>query len=79
MKNPKKKRQPEPASIDAHYDEHAFRKRALYENRDRALNRVMVLYDNCGTEYSEGLEKALDVLAVAHAMVAFDFASNPFS
>jgi hypothetical protein len=53
----------------------------LYENRYRALERVLDLCQKSITsrEDSEELEKALDHLAVAHTMLTFDFASGSFS
>jgi hypothetical protein len=72
MKNPKEKRQHERVSIDA-----------LYEKRDRALQRVLDLCQKDGTsmdmEEAEELNKAPDVLAVAHTMVVFEFAGGSFS
>jgi hypothetical protein len=72
MKNSKKKRQHERVSVDA-----------LYEKRDRALQRVLDLCQKEGNsmdiEEAEELNKALDILAVAHTMVVFEFASGSFS
>jgi predicted RecB family endonuclease len=51
----------------------------LYRKRDRALARVVAVWMRDRGEESEQLNKALDVLTVAHATVAFEFASGSFS
>jgi predicted RecB family endonuclease len=51
----------------------------LYRQRDRALARVVAVWMRDRGEESEQLNKALDVLTIAHAKVTFEFASGSFS
>jgi hypothetical protein len=51
----------------------------LYLKRNEALERVVNLWLNSEGKESEELNKALDVLAVAHATATFEFASGSFS
>src|ERR1700737_2945326 len=53
----------------------------LYENRDKALERVFALCEKYegSDEQAEELDKALDVLAVAQIMLTLDFASGCLS
>lgn len=53
----------------------------LYENRDKALERVFALCEKYegSDQQAEELDKALDVLAVAQIMLTLDFASGSFS
>jgi SPX domain protein involved in polyphosphate accumulation len=70
MKNSKKKTRHEHDSKDD-----------LYENRDKALERVFTLCEKYegSDEQAEELDKALDVLAVAQIMLTLDFASGCLS
>jgi hypothetical protein len=54
---------------------------ALYDKRDRALRRVVALCTKSEDhdDDPDELNKALDVLTVAHATATFDFASGSFS
>ena len=53
----------------------------LYENRDKALERVFALCEKYegSDEQAEELDKALDVLAVAQITLTLDFASGCLS
>ena len=52
----------------------------LFEKRDRALERVVNIWlHQVGAGEGDELNKALDVLTVAHATVTFEYASNSFS
>jgi hypothetical protein len=50
----------------------------LHRKRDRALERVVALWDKSGApdEDPEELNRALDVLTLAHVAVTFDFVSG---
>jgi len=68
MKNPKK--QHKRISLDR-----------LYDKRDRALERVVDIWlrsDDSNADPDE-LNKALDVLTVAHATATFEFIDGSFS
>jgi hypothetical protein len=49
---------------------------ALYRERGRALERVVALCEQNGGEDSDELNRALDVLAIAHTAATFEWASN---
>ena len=69
MKSPKKKKH-ERDSLDR-----------LYDQRDKALERVVDIFlrnDDSNADPDE-LNRALDVLTLAHARATFDFASGSFS
>jgi hypothetical protein len=53
---------------------------SLYRKRDKALERVVSIWvkSEPSKEDPDELNRALDVLAVAHAMVTFEFASGSF-
>jgi hypothetical protein len=70
MKNSKKKTDHDRDSVDD-----------LHESRDKALQRVLALCEKSGDsdEDAEELNRALDVLAVAHVKLALNFASGSFS
>ena len=51
----------------------------LIAERDSALERVIALSEQAGGEGSEELNKALDVLAIAHTAAAFEWASGSLS
>jgi hypothetical protein len=52
---------------------------ALYRERNSALERVVALWEQDGGEDSDELNKALDVLAIAHTAATFEWASNSLS
>ena len=52
---------------------------SLYRKRHRALERVVDVWLKDECEDSEELNKALDVLTVAHLTATFEFASSSFS
>jgi hypothetical protein len=64
MKQPKKKRKKRD-SLDT-----------LYDKRDRALERVVAIWTRDPNEDSVDLNKALDVLTLAHATATFEFAGG---
>ena len=53
----------------------------LHDKRDRALERVITIWLKSGgpEEDPDELNKALDVLTVAHVTASFEFASGSFS
>jgi hypothetical protein len=51
----------------------------IIAERDGALERVVALYEKGGGEDSDELNKALDVLAIAHTAATFEWASNSLS
>jgi hypothetical protein len=62
MKQPKKKTHKKRDSLDA-----------LYNKRDRALERVVAIWTRDPDEESVDLNRALDVLTLAHAAATFEF------
>ena len=48
----------------------------LYRERDRALDRVIALSEQGEGKDSDELNKALDVLAIAHTAATFQWASS---
>ncbi len=52
---------------------------ALYRERASALERVVALWEQGGGEDSDELNKALDVLAIAHTAATFEWASGSLS
>jgi hypothetical protein len=51
----------------------------IYDKRDRALERVVKAYLKGEDADEDELDKALDVLTVAHAAAAFEFMSCSFT
>jgi hypothetical protein len=51
----------------------------LSRKRDRALDRVVAIWEKSGdpNEDGEELNNALDVLTIAHIAATFDFAGGP--
>jgi hypothetical protein len=62
MKQSKKKTRRKRDSLDT-----------LYDKRDRALERVVAIWTRDLNEESVDLNKALDVLTLAHAAATFEF------
>jgi hypothetical protein len=60
MKQPKKKTRRKRDSLDT-----------LYDKRDRALERVVALWEN-----DQDVNDALDVLTLAHVAATFEFAGG---
>ena len=48
----------------------------MIAERDSALERVVALWEQGGGEDSDELNKALDVLAIAHTAATFEWASG---
>jgi hypothetical protein len=67
MQQSKKKKRTERNSLDT-----------LYRKRDRALERVVAIWEKSGgsTEGSDELNRALDVLTIAHTTATFEWASG---
>jgi predicted RecB family endonuclease len=67
--------------VNSNREKHASRDSLddLYRKRDSALARVVAVWMRDRGEESEELNKALDVLTVAHATATFEFASSSFS
>ena len=51
----------------------------MIAERDSALERVVALWEQGGGEGSDELNKALDVLAIAHTAATFEWASGSLS
>jgi hypothetical protein len=68
MEKPKNKKRANRNSLDS-----------LYRKRDRALGRVVGIWLRNVGEDPDELNKALDVLTVAHATATFEFASGSFA
>lgn len=70
MKSPKRKKQRKRNLIDR-----------LYDQRDRALEHVVDVWLDAQEDKGDPdrLNKALDVLTVAHSKATFEYASNSFS
>jgi hypothetical protein len=51
----------------------------MIAERDSALERVVALWEQGGGEDSDELNKALDVLAIAHTVATFEWASGSLS
>jgi hypothetical protein len=71
---PSKKRFPKPPSLTA-----LAKSLDLDRERANALERVVALWEQGGGEDSEELIKALDILAIAHIAVSFEWASGSLS
>ena len=56
---------------------HSFH--SLYSERDRALERVMDLWLRNEPNGPDELNKAIDVLTIAHTKATFDWASRSFT
>jgi hypothetical protein len=52
---------------------------SLYRKRDKALERVVEIYMKGEDADEDELNKALDVLTVAHARATFEFVDGSFS
>jgi hypothetical protein len=52
---------------------------SLCKKRDTALERVVAIYLRDDVKDPDELNKALDVLTIAHTMSTFEFASNSFT
>ena len=71
---PSKKRFPKPQSLSA-----LAKSLDLDRERAGALERVVALWEQGGSEDSEELMKALDILAIAHIAASFEWASGSLS
>jgi hypothetical protein len=72
MKSPKK-------SSNKPKDDHRDSVDKLNRKRDQALERVIAICLKKGALDEDELDKALDVLTVAHATATFEFVSGSFS